>query len=80
MFISGAIGAVLSDGRRVQWVDFNEVDRRIIPNIKCAIVRLPDQASILRFYLKLNRGGTVHSDEEINRVKALLDAEVGGSK
>lgn len=72
MFIDGDIPAELSDGRLVWWKDFNEVDRRIVPSIKCGIVRLQDKASVLRFYLKLNRGGTVHTDEELDRVRSML--------
>jgi hypothetical protein len=30
---------------------------------------------VLSLYLRLNRGGTVHSEAEIARVKALLDSE-----
>lgn len=73
MFIDGEVCARLSDGRSVWWRDFNERDRRMVPSIKCGIVRLESRAEVLRFYLKLNRGGTVHSDEEIARVQALLD-------
>ena len=36
---------------------------------------LESRAEVLRFYLKLNRGGTVHSDAEIDRVKHLLVLE-----
>ena len=37
------------------------------------------QIDVLRFYLQLKAGGTPHSPEELARVKALLDAETGGS-
>lgn len=36
------------------------------------------RAARLRFYLRLNRGGSVHTDAEITRVEALLAAENGG--
>lgn len=75
MFTDGQICAELSDGRQIWWRDFNEVDRRCSPHIKCGIVRLESRAEVLRFYLKLNRGGTVHSDAEIDRVKHLLVLE-----
>lgn len=39
------------------------------------INNLPTRAAVLRWYLELNSGGTPHSDEEIARVQALLDAE-----
>lgn len=77
-FLDGEIPAELSDGRLLWWKDFNEIDRRCAPEVKCAIVRLPDRAAVLRFYLKLNRGGTVHTDAEIERVRQLLAAEEQG--
>lgn len=33
---------------------------------------LQSRAELLRFYIDLNSGGTVHSDEELTRVRALL--------
>lgn len=42
---------------------------------KVNINNLPTRAAVLRWYLELNSGGTPHSDEEIARVQALLDAE-----
>jgi len=74
-FLDGEIGAELSDGRRIFWRDFDEVDRRCVPSITCARVRLKNRAEVMRFYIKLNRGGSVHTDAEIDRVKALLAAE-----
>lgn len=38
-----------------------------------AVNDLPDRASTLQWYLDLNSGGTVHSDEELIRVRTLLD-------
>lgn len=34
-------------------------------------------AETMRFYLRLNRGGTVHTDEEIARVQMLYDGAAG---
>jgi len=34
------------------------------------------RADRLRLYLRLNRGGTIHTDDEIERVRAMLAAEV----
>ena len=62
------------DGRRIAFADTNEVDRRFLPSVKIAFIDLP-RVERLRFYLKLNRGGTVHTDEEIDRVRALITAE-----
>jgi len=75
MFVKGEIPARLSDGRDLWYPNFNEVDRRVCPSIKCGLVRLPDRAAVLRFYIKLNRGGTIHSDDEIRRVRQLLREE-----
>lgn len=36
---------------------------------------LQTRREVLQWYLDMNTGGTVHSDEEIRRVKALLHAE-----
>lgn len=75
MFLRGEVAAELSDGRHIWWKDFNEQDRRQVPNIKCGIVQLKSRAEVLRFYLKLNRGGVVHTDAEIARVQRLLEVE-----
>jgi len=75
MFLRGKVEAELSDGKRLRWRDFNEIDRRQTPNIRCGLVNLPDRKSVLEFYLRLNRGGTLHTDEEIDRVRALLAEE-----
>ena len=36
-----------------------------------------DRAGVLSLYLKLNRGGTDHTEEEIARVRTLLIDELG---
>ena len=77
-FVTGEHGARLESGRVNWWRDFNVADRlgfktRTIPRI-----RLREEittADILEIYLRLNRGGTPHTDAEIKRVEALLDAE-----
>ena len=37
---------------------------------------LPTRADVLRWYIGFNRGGTAHTEEEMDRVRALLDREV----
>jgi hypothetical protein len=37
---------------------------------------LKTRAEVLKWYLELNSGGIVHTEEELSRVQALLDAEV----
>lgn len=39
---------------------------------------LPTRADVMGWYVEMNAGGTVHSEEEISRVKALI-AEVRGN-
>lgn len=39
---------------------------------------LETRAEVLQWYLDVNGGGVVHTDEELNRVRGLLDAEKGG--
>lgn len=73
-FIHGEIAARLTDGRRLWYRDFNEIERRCLPNIKLAYVDI-DRATKLRFYLRLNSGGTVHTDAEIAKVRELLAEE-----
>ena len=73
-FMRGKIAAELSDGRRLWYKDFHEVEQRMLPNIKVAYVDV-DRATKLRFYLRLNRGGTVHTDAEIQHVRDLLAQE-----
>jgi hypothetical protein len=48
----------------------------IVPAFKMHVHALPSRADVLRWYIAMNRGGSVHSDEEIARVRALLDAEL----
>lgn len=36
---------------------------------------LPTRMDVLQWYVDLNAGGTVHTDEEINRVRVLIDRE-----
>jgi hypothetical protein len=37
---------------------------------------LKTRKEVLRWYLELNTGGVLHTDEELNRVRILLDKEV----
>ena len=39
---------------------------------------LTDEADVLRWYIELNTGGTAHTQEEINKVKNLLNTKKGG--
>jgi uncharacterized protein DUF262 len=45
------------------------------PSFRWHVNDLKTRAEVLQWYIDLNSGGTVHGDEEINRVRALLEAE-----
>jgi len=70
-FMKEEIGAELSNGEVIYYKDFDEVDRRGL-DIKVSYIDLP-RIERLRFYLKLNRGGTIHTESEISKVRDLLD-------
>lgn len=42
------------------------------------VFTLASRADVLRLYLAINRGGTPHTTEELNRVQALLERELRG--
>jgi uncharacterized protein with ParB-like and HNH nuclease domain len=46
-------------------------ERTLIFNIN----NLPDRKAVLQWYLDINTGGVVHTNEEIEKVKKLLEAE-----
>jgi uncharacterized protein with ParB-like and HNH nuclease domain len=78
--------AELLNGQIVRLSDFTPEDQRLLGWIPLTInyVSLPTRADVLRLYLRLNRGGTVHTDEEIERVRMLLAMEqeyaLGGAR
>lgn len=78
-WFDGEIKAELTDGRRLAFTDLDAEAQRYMsamtgPRFDLNYVNL-DRAGVLRLYLRLNRGGTVHTDAEINRVRELLVAE-----
>ena len=44
----------------------------LMGRFKWRVVALKTREDVLRFYLSLNAGGTPHSAEEIERVRAML--------
>ena len=70
---NGEIAAEMTDGERVTYSQTNEVERRGF-SIQLTYIDLP-RVERLRLYLRLNRGGTVHTDEEIARVREMLARE-----
>ena len=67
------IPALCHDGTLIWYHDTSIPERRSLM-LRLYYVDLP-RAARLRFYLRLNRGGSVHTDAEITRVEALLAAE-----
>ncbi len=57
---------------RNQLENFNTNDYMLIISIN----GLRTRAEVLQWYIELNTGGTVHTEDEINRVKGLLAVEV----
>jgi hypothetical protein len=55
----------------------NQTNRRFRGRhtIHFTFVRLASYADVLRFYLRLNGGGTPHSESELHRVRMMLVAE-----
>ena len=43
--------------------------------VNIMVNNLPSRAAVLRWYIEINAGGVVHSDEEIDRVRQLLANE-----
>jgi hypothetical protein len=73
----GDIDAELYNGHSIWAGGLDEIDKRICSmtiGLKFAIVNLTRQES-LELYLRLNRGGVVHTDEEIKKVRLLLEEE-----
>ena len=46
---------------------------RTLYSIKINVNSLKKKKDVLKWYIEMNTGGTVHSDEEINRVKKLME-------
>jgi hypothetical protein len=76
-FMSHDAPAELSTGEVLRLSDFDAADQHRIGAMLATIqyVTLPTRAAVLSLYLRLNRGGTVHTDAEIDRVRALLAKE-----
>lgn len=54
---------------------FHEFDDKLPYSIGFVfhVADLKTKAEVLRWYIGMNRGGSIHTDEEIERVKALLE-------
>lgn len=72
----GEIAAKLPTSDQMIWAkDFDEVEARFVKremNTSVQFVRGTDE-EIMNMYLRLNRGGTVHTDDEIRKVERLIE-------
>lgn len=80
-FLIGEVPMELADGRRCYFEEMSPEDRRILTGaarsyLTIRFVQFDTRADVLRFYLRLNRSGTPHTDAEIDRVRDLLVREV----
>ena len=75
-FILGTIPGVTVRGKELWYRDFNEVDRRDRRLSSVVIYGDWPRELRLRFYLGLNSGGAAHTNEELERVSAMLDKEL----
>jgi hypothetical protein len=60
--------------------EFNEEMRMSTNTVKVNVNDLRTRADVLQWYVDFNCGGTVHSDEEIARVRGLIAAELGSDR
>lgn len=80
-FLANEVPMELTDGTRAYLRDLDQRSQRMLtgtvsgPSLCIQYVQYETRAEVLRQYLRLNRGGTVHSDAEIDRVRNLLAAE-----
>jgi len=77
MWLDGEIRGLLPDGREVWYKNLDEISNRFMV-LDCSFeIRLVDlcRKEILDLYLKLNSSGVPHTQEELDKVKALLEKE-----
>lgn len=76
-FFADKIPALLPNGAEVYYSSFDPdcAGRFKSLHINKMITSLTTRADVLKLYLQLNRGGTVHTDAEIERVRAMLRVE-----
>jgi len=56
--------------------DFTGTNRMRMLNLRVNVNDLKTREQVLRWYLEMNSGGVVHTKEEIDKVKRLLDEEL----
>lgn len=60
------------------FADYTDKLRLTDASFRMCINDLKTRAEVLQWYLEMNSGGVVHTDEELNRVRRLLEAERAG--
>jgi len=76
-WIRGEIKAVCPCGTDVRYADLDEVDMRAIGmciSLRCKWVTL-SKSDVMKYYLRLNSGGTIHTEDELDRVRKLIKKE-----
>jgi hypothetical protein len=73
-WVSGKIIADCPCGAAIHYNDLDTLDLRMLNTImiSCNFVRL-NRKEVMEFYIRLNSGGTVHTQEEIQKVKDLIN-------
>lgn len=77
LWIEGEIPAILSNNDRVWLKDIPDdqqtiMFRRLSILVKYSCCR--SRREVLELYLRINRGGVHHTDDEINRVRSLMES------
>ena len=79
-FVSGEIDAVLWSGERMRYADLSDVGKRGFKSVPVPLIELPESTTdreAMAVYLRLNRGGTPHTEEEIERVRRMMYLDDG---
>ena len=74
-WLNGDYDAICPCGESFAFADSDVIGERnldMMTTLKMHFVQLP-RLDVLRFYLALNSGGTVHKPKDINRVRRMLD-------
>lgn len=76
-WFNGALAARLYDGSTLHIEELEQDDKsmrllRSTIRIRLGMVKL-NRTETLRYYLRLNGGGTAHSDDELERVREMLE-------
>ena len=73
-----AIKRFINNEIRVFGYYYNEFEDnlRMKHDMKININDLPTKVDVLQWYIEHNSGGTIHTEDEINRVKELLEKEL----